>query len=179
MKRHGKFVLVLVAVVAVAQVALGYSVLPESMASHFDATGSPDAWTGRDAFVLFWLVMLGGLVTMCLGVPWLVGRMPASLINIPHRDYWLAPERRGETTRILSSLMGWMGVGTLVLMMGMWQLTVDANLSRGNLSPSAWWWLVGYFVFIVAWLVALLRAYAIDEAGRKLGSPNAGASHVR
>ncbi|HUP25234.1 MAG TPA: DUF1648 domain-containing protein [Thermoanaerobaculia bacterium] len=50
MKRHGRFVLVLVAVVAVAQVAIGYSVLPESMASHFDATGSPDAWTGRDAF---------------------------------------------------------------------------------------------------------------------------------
>lgn len=178
MKRHGRLVLVLVAVIAVAQVAIGYSVLPANMASHFDATGSPDAWTGRDAFVLLWLVILGSLVTMCLGVPWLVGRMPTNLINMPHRDYWLAPERRGEAMRIMASLMGWMGVGTLVLMMGMWQLTVDANLSRGNLSQSAWWWLVGYSVFVAVWLVAMFRAFAIDEPGRKDASPRTRASHV-
>ena len=35
--------------------------------------------------------------------------MPARFVNVPHRDYWLAPQQRAKTFAWLGSMLCWLG----------------------------------------------------------------------
>src|SRR5688500_1481613 len=72
--------------------AATYARLPERMASHFDASGVADGWMTRDAYVWF---MVGVVTFVSLTMNAAFGSvrfLPNAVINIPRRDYWLAPE---------------------------------------------------------------------------------------
>ena len=78
--------------------------LPERVASHFGANGMANGYMTRDGYRTF-------IVSFALGVPLLVVAVVAlfprafpGAINIPDRDYWMAPERREKT---LGYLTGW------------------------------------------------------------------------
>ncbi|HET7585854.1 MAG TPA: DUF1648 domain-containing protein [Gemmatimonadaceae bacterium] len=93
--------LVIVALGAVFFVASIPS-LPSVVASHFGAGGVADGFMPRDTYIMFMSVV-------SLGVPLTVGvllrqlrRIPVSLINIPNRDYWLAPERADASRQYLA-----------------------------------------------------------------------------
>ena len=44
-----------------------------------------------------------GIAALFIGIPRLLKSTPASLINLPNKSYWLAPERREETMDRLAS----------------------------------------------------------------------------
>ena len=71
--------------------------LPESVATHFNGAVRPDGWMSRSdhqSFMLkFGLLFPLFVVVLCFATRF----VPANLINVPHREYWLAPERRKET----------------------------------------------------------------------------------
>src|SRR5687768_11899950 len=85
----------------VAALVWARAVLPPQVASHFDAQGRPDAWTTREEHVLMMSLLGIGLPLAMTALFWGVRFLPAAVINIPHRDHWLAAERRPETSRIL------------------------------------------------------------------------------
>jgi len=90
-----------------------YPALPGRIPTHFGASGRVDGWMSPQAFVLFNGIVPALMLVVLLGCELLVGRLPARWINVPHRDYWLAPERIEETRRkILANLAG---VATLTL----------------------------------------------------------------
>jgi uncharacterized membrane protein len=61
--------------------------LPPQVASHFDARGVPDSWMSRESHLLLMGLMGLGLPLLFVGVFYGVRYLPASLINLPHRDY--------------------------------------------------------------------------------------------
>src|ERR1051325_9785585 len=71
--------------------------MPQRAPTHFDVAGEPDGWMNRSTYLLFTAVF--GLVfpLVIVGICYAPRRLPASLINIPHREHWLAAERRTET----------------------------------------------------------------------------------
>jgi serine/threonine-protein kinase len=82
--------------------------LPASVVWHFDFSGAPGATLGRDAYVLLMLLFTLGLplaVRFSL-VGW-VRRVPDASLNIPNRDFWLAPERRDATRAFLVRQTAW------------------------------------------------------------------------
>lgn len=135
--------------------------LPERVASHFDGAGRPDGWSTRGSLYATSGIVLAGILFLAMGIPALVRLMPASLINVPNREYWLAPERREETHLRLDAFMAAFGCGTLVFFALVMGLVVRANISGGGrMSALAMWALfAAYFVFIGAWMWRLYAAF--------------------
>ena len=116
-------------VTAVYQLVHYYPLLPDRVASHFGAGGEADGWTSKRNFT----VLLGAvqmlMVSTFLGIIFLLEKAPASLINIPNREYWLAPPQRQQTLAILTSRLLWMGNATLAFLIFTVHRAIDANLN--------------------------------------------------
>ncbi len=136
--------------------------LPERVATHFDGQGFADGWSSRTEFYWTTLAMIIGTGLLSLGIIWLVSRIPAAHINLPNKDYWLAPERRVATLDVMGRHMEWLAAATLVLLLGITQLTIEANLTgSGTLGDAFWWLFGGYMLFVVGWLVRFLRQFYV------------------
>ena len=86
--------------------------------------------------------------------------LPASLINVPHRDYWLAEPRREASLRRLGAWMAWLAVGMTALVVGVNELVLRANLGRAPLhTPLFLAGLAVFMAFMLGWMVGLYRAF--------------------
>jgi uncharacterized membrane protein len=134
--------------------------LPERVASHFNFEGQADSWTSRPVYLALMAVWGLGISWLLMSVAWMIRRLPASVINLPHRDYWLAPERRQQTSDDVQQRMLWFSCLTLAFCLGIHYLVVDANQQQpSRLSQLVWAWLGVYLVALGAWLAMLLRHY--------------------
>ena len=71
--------------------------LPDPVATHFGFGYFANGWMTRDGYLRFMLAFATVLpVVIVAMIGWLPRVFPRG-INIPHRDLWLAPERRGAT----------------------------------------------------------------------------------
>lgn len=143
----------------IGYLAASSSKLPERMATHFGGGGQPDGWMSRGDYVRFMMVF--GLV-FPLFVPaicYVARFLPKELWNIPHRDYWFAPERRRETLAYLFDHSLWLAPLMVAFVIGMHFTTVRANsLAQPQLSMTTTLAMAGLFLVGVAiWLVHLIR----------------------
>jgi hypothetical protein len=143
-------------------VAATYGELPAKVASHFNYLGHADGWMDRATCV-------GLMVGVALVAPGMIigsmggaGRIPISFINLPHRDYWLAPERRKAALAILLRYSLWLASLTLLLLTGLQWLLVDANRRGGSqINLVDLWSMLGVFLALTAvWTVLLLRHFS-------------------
>ena len=80
--------------VSLVEAARQWSSAPSVVPSHFDAAGRPNAWTSRDGFFALQVGVTLGIGVLFIGMTRLLKSIPLSLINLPNKRYWLAPERR-------------------------------------------------------------------------------------
>lgn len=140
--------------------ALIWAELPDVMASHFGATGRPDGWQGKTSFFITYGVLFGFTLSVLLAIGKLLQFLPAGVINIPHRDYWLVPERRPEAIARLTAAMDWLSVAIAVMLAGTLELTIRANLTRRPLDNTVMsLLLVAFFSFNIGWLIYLYRRF--------------------
>jgi len=83
--------------------------------------------------------------------------IPSSLINLPNRDYWLAPERRAESLAVLGACMAWFGVLTGGLMALVTELALRANLTHAGLENRPMW--IGLAIYRAAAIGLIVRLY--------------------
>ncbi|HEX6243794.1 MAG TPA: DUF1648 domain-containing protein [Polyangiales bacterium] len=133
--------------------------LPERVASHFDFGGHPDGFQSRHTFVWTTLLLDLALLTLALGLPWLVSRIPLRHLNLPHKEYWFAPERRAASEARLLAWVSWFTCASIGLMCGIFELVIRANLRGGPLSYQAWLLLASYTLFMLFSSVGMLRAF--------------------
>lgn len=145
------------------QIVYYYPNLPEKVAVHFNAFGEPDNWASKRSYLIFQVILLVFTAVITFGLPVLIKKLPDSAINIPHKDYWLAPERRNQTFSILQKRFEWFGVGLCALMISINQLAIRANLLDQNLSSASWYILVAFLLFVIVWSVKLCKDFKIAE----------------
>jgi uncharacterized membrane protein len=126
--RLPKIVYFLMLAMGVLQWVRAYPQLPDRMASHFDLYGRANGWQPKEAFFVVMAVVIA--ITGAIGflVPRIIAAAPAELLNLPRKDYWLAPERREETLRFLQTQMEWFGCGVLFILLYAASQAIDANL---------------------------------------------------
>lgn len=104
--------------------------LPDTVASQFGASGAPNSFMPRRAYVAFMAIVAAVVpLVMVFSQDRLLRKAPHR-IRLPHQDYWVAPERIEETR---AALTGWMmAAGTLLALLicfTHWEV-VQANLRQ-------------------------------------------------
>lgn len=140
-----------------------YPRLPDRIAIHFNASGAADGWGFKDHFFLIIDGAFAFLVVLLGGLPLLLRHIPASLINLPNRDYWLAPEHKDATLDRLTDQLLFFGAMTLFLMDGIMYLSFTANLSKKPAMSSEllWGMIVGFILVNVGWAIYLIRSFRL------------------
>jgi len=136
-----------------------YPQLPLHLASHFDGAGHPNGFSSKAAFFGLEALILV-LIAGSFGVlPAQLHRFSNQLINLPHKDYWLAPQRREATLGAVADAMTWFGCAAVLLLLVVTQLVIRFNLERSPTLPSAPMWalLAGFGLCTVLLMARLLR----------------------
>ena len=159
--RLPKLVFFLMLVLGLLQWAHVYRLLPNIMASHFAANGTPNGFQTKQAFFILMFVILGTSVFVSFGVPRILARQPAGRINLPNKAFWLAPERRHETVTFFRSQMGWFGCAILFVLLYGTSLAINANLSPYHKfdSVSMLYVMIGFTLFTVIWSIFFIRHF--------------------
>src|SRR6185503_782071 len=87
----------------------------------------PNGWMSRSAHLVFTLVFGFALPLFLVGLIYIMRFLPASLMNIPHRAYWLAEERRRKTLAYLSRQSLWLACLSVGFIGGVHYVVVSAN----------------------------------------------------
>jgi hypothetical protein len=151
----------LLAALAAAFIWLTSRSLPGVVASHFEADGYANGFTSRGAYVGMMLVLDAGLPALLVTLTHFALGSPKARINLPNRDYWLAPERRDETVAFLRAHAArFAGVLMAFLCYVHW-LVVRANEAQPARLSSSWVnaGVAAFLVFAVIWTRMLLRRF--------------------
>lgn len=159
--RPSRLALLTLTLLALLELAYFYPRLPDTVATHFDAAGQADGWSAKAAFVQTNAGIILLLALLFPGISWLVARLPADLINMPNREYWLSEERRAATLSTIQQQMEWLGVATLLLLIAILQVSLAASLTPGATLPAATLWLplAGFLVFMVIWTAIFIGRF--------------------
>jgi uncharacterized membrane protein len=136
--------------------------LPDLVAVHFDAAGRANGFMTRAGCRDFMLSStLGVPLLITIATALLPRLVPASLINIPNRDYWLTPERARDSLAFLSEQGLWFGCIFVVFLACVDALLVKANTVSPAAFPSTLFvaMLILFFCAVGAWLVRMLRRF--------------------
>lgn len=151
------FLLAATLVATLSQVALYADRLPDPMASHFDSAGFADGWMSKPAFLALMVGLQFGLAALLVCMGWLASKLPPSMINIPHREYWLSGDRMAETLAYNRQMMHWLAALTALLILVIFQLNIQANLTETRALPTRTVWIViSLYLIAVVWCAGCL-----------------------
>jgi len=132
------------------------------VASHFNAAGVPNAWQPKSFFAMTLGLLYLLFTLLWLSIPQLLRAVPVSLVNLPNREYWLAPERREHTAHAIGDQLAWLGAIQIALIAFIAQFAINANLpgSSGRLHPAVPWVAGGFVILLGIWLIRFLRMFS-------------------
>jgi uncharacterized membrane protein len=102
--------------------------IPELLGSHFSRGGFVNGWQTKAAFFATELAMIILATVVSFGIPRIIAAAPVALINLPHKEYWLAPEQREDTLAYIRVWSAWFGCGLLAFLLFVMELVFRANL---------------------------------------------------
>jgi hypothetical protein len=167
MQRHLLPLAVLVACLAASLASLVWAraELPAQVSSHFNGAGQPNASMARDPYLLLMGAVGVGLPLLLVGIFYCIRFFPASIVNMPHREYWLAPQRRYETSEKMLHFGLWFACAESIFLTMIHVQVVQANLAQPvQLTNLVWAELAIFLGFVAVWLVALYRQFRLPQA---------------
>ena len=152
-----------VVVGCVTAIALTVDRLPERVASHFDVSGFANGFSTRLQYAVLTLgltALLSVVPAALIGI--LVRRRP-DRINLPNKEYWLAPERRAAALRFLDHFANWLAAGFASFMLAAHLLLLRANaVSPPRLENRPFIaLLIAFCVLLIAGIGALHRRFRL------------------
>ncbi|NCT84957.1 MAG: hypothetical protein GXC94_17565 [Comamonadaceae bacterium] len=144
-----------------------------------EQVGDPGRETGRVAYLASMLlsVAMAGLCSRGF-VTW-VGRHAPQQLNLPHKDYWLAPERREATLARLGGHVSVLGLQLLLLLAGIHVSLLLRSRPDWPQAPDAAWPLgaAALALWFVVWCWQVYRLFPAPprvgpEPGRQPRRPD-------
>ncbi len=146
-------------------IALTADWLPREVAGYFALDGTATGFVAREAYVAVAISSAVLLPSIVCGGLWLaVVRFPA-FMTLPHRGYWLAPERRGLTASFLAARGAWLAALLALFTFALHLLVLHANTRMpARLDyPVLLALMVGLCTAFGAWLNHIQRHFARIE----------------
>ena len=159
--RLPKLIFVLLVLYAAVHFSNLYPQLPDVVASHFNARGAANGWQTKQAFFSVFIVVSVLPIVVGFGVPRIIAAVPAQLINLPNKQYWLAPEHRAETMAFLDAYFAWFACAIFLIIILTFDYAIQSNLHPENPpNPERMWYvLVGFLLFTLVWVVRMLARF--------------------
>jgi hypothetical protein len=90
------------------------------------------------------------------------------MFNLPHRDYWLSPERRNDTCRRLFELGLWLAFAITLLFGSLYESVLKANQLRPSQLPEEYWVLLvpSLLIMAIALLSFAMRFWKIPSGSK-------------
>jgi hypothetical protein len=157
------WVVVLVAVGVLLGCHLAWwPLLPERVATHFDAVGRANGWMSREGHGWASVAVHLGVAGFIVALGAMMHRLPPGLMNLPNKDYWGTPERYPEVCVFMRVWTRWLAAVMLVWGTLMnWQLVAANQVRPPRLDSGTVWVLTGCLLAAVgaavAWLLARFR----------------------
>jgi hypothetical protein len=141
-----------------------YDELPQTVASHYAADGTPDGMSSKADFFLYYGLTVAFVFVVMVGSTWMIEKLPARYINLPHKEYWLESGRLPEAREKINDGMWSMTAATMLLLVGVQELVLQANLARSGMNGLLMWIMFGaYMIFSFVWTAKLLTAFTPPE----------------
>ncbi len=115
--RWGLLALLLVTGAGVIDLVLELGHLPEQVVTRFDFEGQPGDVSSRAALSWGHAIAMAAVLLIMGGLPAMLPRLPLALLNVPHKDYWFAPERRARSWAFVQAWLAWFGAWTQCFML--------------------------------------------------------------
>jgi uncharacterized membrane protein len=156
-----RIALAVMPLLAALHVGIFYPQLPAQVASHFGFNGDADGWMSRTGFAASYVGMVAFIACVFGSIGWLLQHSPNSIINLPRKDYWLAPERRERTIDAMSGQLAGFGLATTAFLMFVFHACMRANLNGTmRLGPEFGVVFVIYLTAILAFTIRMLMRYS-------------------
>lgn len=135
--------------------AVSYALLPDRVALHFGGGGLPNDLGSKEVYVavFFGTTLFSFALFWC--IPLLMRITPDSLLNLPHKEYWLSDENRPKMLRRLRDYMDGFGAVLFVFLFWVELLCLRAHFVdpiRLN-EPAMFWGLGAFLVYTVYFCV--------------------------
>lgn len=141
------------------QAALVHPDLPDQMVTHMNLKGTPDGYGSKDEFFLAFGLAVVVINIMPPLVPLLMRRLPASLVNLPNKEYWFADAARKAMA--IDNVYGMMALTMgLVNVMFILILQQAIELSAGKV-PSIPLWTIWLIVAVLIFLPVVYLFWAL------------------
>jgi serine/threonine-protein kinase len=148
---------------ALAQALWQHDRLPDRVATHFGAAGQANGWMSRGGHTAWHVGTVLFLASIIEGIILVHARLPKEFINLPQRDFWLAPERATATREWITSAVLLIGCALMGFFIALFQLVYEANLGPAPRLDGTVWWLVGGLTLLMSAVIAAL----VVKFGRK------------
>jgi len=141
--------------------------IPTRVATHFGSNGQANGWMSHSNYLLFLSLTPFVLMLLFKGIAWMTRHLPARYINIPRREYWLAPERRATT---VDYICAWLTVLQCLLLlffaMSDYFIILANRVDPPRISTNTvLLQAVGFLIALLAWTTAfLLRMNNLGES---------------
>jgi len=151
-------------ILGILEVIYFYPNLPTRVATHFALNGEPNGWSTKTAYLFFTIGMNVFMLLVFWGLAVLFPKMPESTMNIPHKEYWLAPERREQTIRDMQEMMYTIGSLTFGLLLFMHYIIYQENLHPSEYSEFSFWLVMGvWLVLLFYYIIRMMRRYRLPK----------------
>ncbi len=140
--------------IAIVQTIYYFPRVPEVMASHFNGVGDTNEWSSKLVFFGIYVGVLALTVFIFTVIPNKFIHRSRTWLNLPNKEYWLAPERKDQTINFMRNHMMNFGIANVLLAIIVVQLVILANFdSQPKLEQGIMWALAIYFVYLAYWLI--------------------------
>ena len=126
--RFGRIFFILVILFCAVAMARLWRIMPEQMAAHFNIQGNPDRFVPKIQFFLTQIRIMLVVFLVSLPIQALFLVVPPNIVNMPNREYWLAPERRAKTMERIGDFGSTMFAIILSTIQAAFEISAYANL---------------------------------------------------
>ena len=102
-------------------------------------------------FLIMHMVTIAFMAALFLGCWFAITKIPISMINLPNKEYWLAPDRRRQTLDRIQSRVLWLGSGVMIFWLDLAHQMFQVHLGIAQKLNHVWLSLVIFLTVIAVW----------------------------
>jgi uncharacterized membrane protein len=158
--------LLLLLLIGLCQSAFYYPQLPDRVANNFDIDGHPNGYSSKLSHIVLMTGIQCAMVILPIGFGLTSRLLPTQIINLPNRNYWLAPERKDESLRKIVTALYIVAVVTQIFLISIHQLVIMENLGKNGMQ-GFWWFFSAYMAFMIGFVIWISIRFRLPAGVRQ------------